>query len=199
VLDEAIALFARAGMDLSALGAGGRRLVHELPTCGLRVLVVRDSDVPAYVEHGAADVGIVGRDVLEEQRPDVYEPLDLGIGRCRLVVAEPADRPVDPSSHLHLRYATKFPRLTRAFLDDRGIAAEVIQLYGSIELAPLVGLAERIVDLVATGETLRQHRLVELETILDVSSRLIVNRASWKLRAAAVDALVGRLDREAHA
>ena len=115
------------------------------------MLIVRDTDVPAYVEYGAADLGIAGRDVLEEQGRDLYEPLDLGIGRCRMVVAEPADRPVDEAAHMHLRYATKFPEITRRHLQARGIVAEVIKLYGSIEIAPLVGLADRIVDLVSSG------------------------------------------------
>src|SRR5262249_25680868 len=143
--------------------------------------------------HGAADVGVVGSDVLAEQDLDLYEPLDLGIGRCRLSVAEPEDRPVDESAHLHLRYATKFPEITRRHLQARGVVAEIIKLYGSIEIAPLVGLADRIVDLVSSGETLRQHRMREVETILEVSARLCIGRAAAKLMADRVDALVARL------
>jgi ATP phosphoribosyltransferase len=163
------------------------------------VLIVRDTDVPAYVEYGAADLGIAGRDVLEEQGRDLYEPVDLGIGRCRLSVAERADRPVDEATHLHLRYATKFPEITRRHLQSRGIVAEVIKLYGSIEIAPLVGLADRIVDLVSTGETLRQHHLREVETVLEVSARLCVGRAAAKLAANRIDDLVRRLDWAARA
>ena len=194
-LDEAIALFARAGVDLSPVKDGSRRLIFDLPKAELRVLVVRDADVPTYVEYGAADLGVAGRDVLEEQGRDLYEPLDLGIGRCRLCVAEPADEPADKNggARAQLRYATKFPNLTRRHLESRGIVADVIKLYGSIELGPLTGLADRIVDLVSTGETLRQHRLREVETILDVSARLVVNRASLKLRRAPIDALLARL------
>jgi ATP phosphoribosyltransferase len=197
ILDEATALFGRAGIDLSPVKANARKLVHDLPRAAglapLRVFVIRDSDVPTFVEYGAADVGIAGRDVLEEQGRDLYQPLDLRIGACRLAVAEPEERPVDDRSRLHLRIATKFPNLTRQWLEQRGMVAEVIKLYGSVELGPLTGLADRIVDLVSTGETLRQNRLREVETLLEVTARLVVNRASLKLRVRAVDALVARL------
>lgn len=197
VQDEAVALFARAGVDLSPIQDGSRRLVFELPAAGLRVLVVRDADVPTYVEHGAADAGIAGRDVLEERGSDLYEPLDLRIGACRLAVAEPIDPPAraidDEGRGAHLRYCTKFPNLTRRHLEASGTVADVIKLSGSVELGPLTGLCDRIVDLVSSGETLRQHRLRELETILEVSSRIVVNRAAWKVRRAPIDALLARL------
>jgi ATP phosphoribosyltransferase len=197
ILDEALPLFKRAGFDLGAAekARAGRRLIIPIEEHGLRVLIVRDTDVPAYVEHGAADVGIAGRDVLEEQDRDLYEPLDLGIGRCRMVVAEPEDRPVDENAQVHLRYATKFPEITRRHLQARGTVAEIIKLYGSIEIAPLVGLADRIVDLVSSGETLRQHHLREVETIMPISARLCVGRAAAKLYADRVDDLVARLRR----
>ena len=195
ILDEAVAVFARAGIDIGAAekARAGRRLIIPIPEHGLKVLIVRDTDVPAYVEHGAADFGIAGRDVLEEQGCDLYEPLDLGIGRCRMVVAEPEDRPVDETAQVHLRYATKFPEITRRHLQTRGTVAEIIKLYGSIEIAPLVGLADRIVDLVSSGETLRQHHLREVETILEVSARVCVGRASAKLYGDRIDALLSRL------
>jgi ATP phosphoribosyltransferase len=195
ILDEALPLFKRAGFDLGAAekARAGRRLIIAIPEHGLRVLIVRDTDVPAYVEHGAADLGIAGRDVLEEQDRDLYEPLDLGIGRCRMVVAEPEDRPVDENAQVHLRYATKFAEITRRHLQARGTVAEIIKLYGSIEIAPLVGLADRIVDLVSSGETLRQHHLREVETIMSVSARLCVGRAAAKLYADRIDDLVARL------
>jgi ATP phosphoribosyltransferase len=197
VQDEAVALFARAGVDLSPIQDGSRKLVFELPAAELRVLVVRDADVPTYVEHGAADAGIAGRDVLEERGSDLYEPLDLKIGACRLAVAEPIDPPAravdDEGRGAHLRYCTKFPNLTRRHLEAAGIVADVIKLSGSVELGPLTGLCDRIVDLVSSGETLRQHRLREVETILDVTSRLVVNRAAWKVRRRPIDALLARL------
>ena len=197
ILDEALVLFKRAGLDLGAAekARAGRKLIIPIEELGLRVLIVRDTDVPAYVEHGAADLGIAGRDVLEEQDRDLYEPLDLGIGRCRMVVAEPEGRPVDESAQVHLRYATKFPEITRRHLQARGTVAEIIKLYGSIEIAPLVGLADRIVDLVSSGETLRQHHLREVETIFPVSARLCVGRVAAKLRGDRIDDVIARLRR----
>jgi ATP phosphoribosyltransferase len=194
VHEEAVGLFRRAGLDLSASLGETRKLLHE--AAGLRVLVVRSQDVPTYVEHGAADLGIAGRDVLEEERPDLYEPLDLGLGPCRMVVAEPKARPVDERGLVHVRVATKYPEITRRWLQGRGLFAEVIKLYGAVELAPLVGLADRIVDLVSSGETLRQNGLVEVDTILEVTSRLVVNKASLKLRGLEIDALIRKLAKQ---
>ena len=197
MLDEAVVLFRKAGIDLSPVveAKKNRRLIVPLESERLRVLIVRDTDVPAYVEYGAADFGIAGRDVLEEQGRDLYEPLDLGLGRCRMSVAEPADKPVDDAAHIHLRYATKFPEITRRHLQARGTVAEIIKLYGSIEIAPLVGLADRIVDLVSSGETLRQHNLHEVEVIMQVSARLCVGRASAKLASGRIDDMVRRLEK----
>jgi ATP phosphoribosyltransferase len=191
VHEEAARLFARAGLDIGPSLAESRRLVHE---CGpLRVLVVRNSDVPTYVEHGAADLGVAGRDVLLEDDRDLYEPLDLGIGACRMSLAEPADRPVDERGEIHPRIATKYPVITRRWLQERGLFAEVIKLSGSVELGPLTGLADQIVDLVSSGETLRQHHLREVEVLHQVTSRLVVNRASLKLRGEEIDRIVQRL------
>lgn len=194
ILEESVALFGRAGFDLSVALSKSRKLVHD---CGeLRVLILRSQDVPTYVDYGAADLGIAGSDVLDEQARDhLYEPLDLGIGRCRLVIAEPVAHPVDERSQMHLRIATKYPRLTRRHMQRRGVTAEIIKLSGSVELGPLLGLAHRIVDLVETGETLRQNGLREVETIAEVSSRLVVNPASLKLRSAEISRLVSRLER----
>lgn len=191
IQDEVIAFFARAGYDLRAVLGEGRKLVHDV--AGLRVLVVRGSDVPTYVEHGAADLGVAGLDVLEEDGSDLYQPLDLGIGVCRLSVAEPEDRPVDERALRHVRIATKYPHLTRRWLERRGLFAEIIKLSGSIELGPLTGLADRIVDLVSSGQTLSANRLREVEVILPVTSRLVVNRASLKLRGDEIDTIVRRL------
>jgi ATP phosphoribosyltransferase len=192
VLEEAAALFGRAGVDLrAALDEKSRKLIFD---CGpVRVLAVKPTDVPTYVEYGAADAGVAGRDVLDEDGRDLYEPLDLKIGACRLAVAEPIARPVDERAHIHLRVATKYPRCTKRWLEAKGLTAEVIKLYGSVELAPLTGLADRIVDLVSSGETLKQNGLREVETIFLVTSFFVVNRASLKLRGPEIDALVKRL------
>jgi ATP phosphoribosyltransferase len=192
ILDEGARIFARAGYDLAPVFGDSRRLVHD---CGpLRVLVLRSSDVPTYVEHGVADLGVAGSDVLVEHACDLYEPIDLGIGVCRMIVAERADAPVDERSQMHVRYASKYPRTTRAYLRRRGLTAEVIELSGAIELAPLTGLSDRIVDITQTGETLRQNGLCEVDLVAPVSSRLVVNPASLKLRGDALATLVARLE-----
>lgn len=196
VLAQAVDLLRRAGIDAGEALGDSRRLVFDLPGGLWRALVVRGNDVPAYVEGGAADAGIAGQDILLEQAPAVYVPLDLRIGACRLVVAEPEDRPVREEAMTRLRIATRYPEITRRHFLGRGEQVDVIRLHGAIELAPLVGLSDRIVDLVDTGETLRQNRLRIVEEILPVTSRLIVNRASLKTRAAALRDLIAAL--EAH-
>jgi ATP phosphoribosyltransferase len=192
VLDEAVTLLGEVGIDVRVVQSDSRRLVFEVP--GWRVLVVRGSDVPTYVEGGAADVGIAGQDVLLERGADLYEPLDLRIGWCRLVVAEPEDRPVREEAMAHLRVATKYPEITRRHFLERGRQVDIIPLHGAIELAPLVGLSDWIVDLTASGETLRQNRLRIVEEILPITSRLIVNRASLKTRAAQLRSLLTALE-----
>ncbi len=196
ILDETAQVFAKAGYDLSPLFADSRKLVFE---CGpLRVLVLRNSDIATYVAYGAADIGVVGSDVLAEEGRDLYEPLDLGIGRCRMIVAERADQRVDDRSLSHLRIATKYPRTTRAYLQKKGITAEVIELSGAIELGPLTGLCDRIVDITQTGETLKQNGLVEIDTIANVSSRLVVNPARLKLDGERIGAMIDALERAVH-
>ena len=191
ILDDAAKIFARAGYDISQVFSDSRRLVHE---CGeLRVLGLRNSDIPTYVAHGAADVGVVGSDVLDEEARELFEPLDLGVGRCRMIIAERADHRVDPQAHL--RIATKYPRTTRAYLHRKGITAEVIKLSGAIELGPLTGLCDRIVDITQTGETLRQNGLVEVDTVAEVSARLVVNPARLKLDGDRLGALIDALER----
>jgi ATP phosphoribosyltransferase len=196
ILEESAAVFARAGYDLSPVFGDNRRLVHE---CGpLRVLVLRSSDIATYVAHGAADVGIAGSDVLDEDGRELFEPLDLGIGQCRMIVAERADARIDDRALSHLRVATKYPRTTRAYLQRKGITAEVIKLSGAIELGPLTGLCDRIVDITQTGETLRQNGLVEIDTVAQVSSRLVVNPARLKLDGDRIGALIDALERAVH-
>lgn len=196
ILDEAAKVFGRAGYDLSPVFGDSRKLVHE---CGaLRVLVLRNSDIATYVAHGAADVGVAGSDVLDEDGRELLEPLDLGIGRCRMIVAERGDARIDDRTLSHLRIATKYPRTTTAYLQRKGITAEVIELSGAIELGPLTGLCDRIVDITQTGETLRQNGLVEIDTVAEVSSRLVVNPARLKLDGERLGALIDALETAVH-
>ncbi len=183
-----VPLFARAGIDASALAQGDRSLIREVS--GMRCLMLKADDVPTYVEHGAADLGVCGRDVLRERESDLLVPLDLGIGRCRMVVAAPAGARMDLDMP---RVATKYPRTAAAYFAARRVQAEIITLSGSVELAPLAGLADCIVDLVETGETLRQNGLEIVAEVQTVSTVLAVNRAAFKLRRAEIGALVERL------
>ena len=166
-----------------------------LDGCRVRFLIIRAADVCTYVEQGAADLGIAGRDTLLEHRPHVYEPLDLKIGRCRLCVCGPkalveAGKPTRGS---HIRVATKYDRLAEAYYLTQGVQAEIIHLYGSMELAPLVGMADRIVDLVETGSTLKANGLIEEATMRDIPSRLIANPASFATKRAVIQPIIDRL------
>ncbi|PYM39861.1 MAG: ATP phosphoribosyltransferase [Candidatus Rokuibacteriota bacterium] len=195
LLDPALTLLRDLGVE--GIEEDSRRLIFTDPKRDLRVLFLKPADVPAYVVYGAADLGIVGKDILLEQEPDVYEPLDLGFGFCRLVVAEPRElrERDDPAKWSWVRVATKYPRLTEAYFSSRGIQVEIVRLDGSIELAPLVGLAERIVDLVQSGETLRANGLVEVAEITRSTARVIVNRASMKTEHARVTGLIEAMRR----
>ncbi|MBA3613547.1 MAG: ATP phosphoribosyltransferase [Nitrospirales bacterium] len=190
LLDPTLELFRQAGYTGYHVRADDRRLILEYPEHGHRVLIVRPSDVPTYVEYGAADLGVVGKDVLLEQSPDVYEPVDLNLGVCRLVVARPKGPQLVQRMSSKLRVATKYPTITERYFNQQGLPVELIKLYGSIELAPLVGLADRIVDLVETGNTLKANNLVEDEVIAWSSARLIVNRASLKMKHAVITELI---------
>ena len=193
LLDGALELLHALGVE--GIDQDSRRLIFTDARRGLRLLFLKPVDIPAYVLYGAADLGIVGKDILLEQDPDVYEPLDLGFGFCRLVVAEPRElwERDDPAKWSWVRVATKYPRLAEQYFTDRGIQVEIVRLDGSIELAPLVGLAERIVDLVQSGETLRANGLVEVAEITRSTARLIVNRASMKTEHAAIGELIDDL------
>jgi len=184
-----VKLFERAGIDASCLLLDDRRLVRDSADGKLRFLLLKPDDVPTYVEYGAAELGVSGRDILLERRYDLYQPVDLGIGRCRLVVA--GRRGTAPPAVP--RVATKYPHVTAEHFASRGIPAEIIYVQGSVELAPLVGLADLVVDLVETGATLTENDLEEREQILAISSVLIANRALYKLRHAEVQPLVDRL------
>ena len=197
ILKEAAKLFERAGIDVSMVFSDDRSLIYENKVEGLKLMILRAQDVPTYVEYGAADIGIAGKDVLTEQARDLYEPLDLKIGYCRMAVAEAKELKEhdDPSRWTHIRVGTKYPRITLEHFQKKGVHADIIKLYGSIELAPILGLSDRIVDLVETGETLRQNGLVEVEDIMEVTSRLVCNRASLKTKPKRIKAFVEKLSK----
>ena len=191
LLDEAGALLIKAGYAVNNILKDSRKLIFEYPKLNLKFLIIRPTDIPSYVEYGAADCGIVGKDTLIEEKHDLYEPLDLIIGKCKLVVAAP--KGFDFSSNKSLRVATKYPKTSYEHFTKLGGGAEIIKLYGSVELAPLVGLSDVIVDLSASGETLRKNNLVEFETITDITARLVVNRVSMKVKSKEIKELIKRL------
>ena len=195
ILAEALPLLAGVGIEPEPAFADEdlRALRFATNDPGIELIRVRAFDVATYVAHGAAQLGIVGSDVLLEfDYSEIYAPVDLGIGHCRISIAEPADLAAtdDPRGWSHVRVATKYPELTRRHFEARGVQAECVKLNGAMELAPTLGLATRIVDLVSSGRTLKDNGLVEVEVIAEVTSRLIVNRAAFKTRADRVVPLV---------
>ncbi|HKZ26587.1 MAG TPA: ATP phosphoribosyltransferase [Rubrobacteraceae bacterium] len=184
IFEDALRALDRAGLPVEVLRDDGRRLFYEAEDA--QFIMCRPSDVPVYVEYGAADVGIAGKDVLEEGEPNVVELTDLGTGGCRMILAAPGGRAEEVRQAIGhaevVRVATKYPRTARRYFEGIGRQAEIITLKGSIELAPLVGLAECIVDLTATGTTLRENDLVVLDEISYSTARLITNRGSYRLR-----------------
>ncbi len=192
IFEDALRALEGAGLPVEVLREDGRRLFYEAEAT--EFIVCRPWDVPVYVEYGAADIGIVGKDVLEEGEPNVVELMDLGTGLVRMILAAPAARTEEVRQAIEhaevVRVATKFPRTARRYFEGMGRQAEVIALHGSIELAPLVGLAECIVDLTETGTTLRENNLVVLDEISTSTARLIANRGAYRLRNQEVAALV---------
>lgn len=197
ILQDSMELFAKIGITCREMEEKNRKLVFENKEDKFRFMAVRATDVPTYVEYGCADIGVVGKDTLLEQMKDLYEPLDLNFGYCRLVVAEPKElrEQDDPATWSNIRVATKYPNVTEKYFASKGIQVELIKLYGSIELAPLVNLSERIVDLVSTGATLRDNGMVEVETIAEVTTRLIVNRASLKTKHERISKIINDLEK----
>lgn len=194
ILGETLPLLAAVGIEPVEDLDTSRKLIvgTNLPTVNL--VVLRGSDVPTYVRHGAADMGIAGKDMLLEYGgADIYEPLDLGIARCRLMTAGPESATATLTAKRRIRVATKFVNVARAHYASRGIHADVIKLYGSMELAPLMGLADEIVDIVDTGKTLAENNMQPRELIADISSRLIVNKAAMRTRHASVQSLIEAL------
>ena len=199
IFEDALRALEGAGLSVGVLREDGRKLFYE--SLGTEFIVGRPSDVPVYVEYGAADVGIAGKDVLEEQEPNVVELKDLGTGGCRMILAAPADKAAGVRQAIGhaevVRVATKYPRTARRYFEGMGRQAEIIELRGSIELAPLVGLADCIVDLTATGTTLRENDLVVLDEISTSTARLIANRGAYRLRNREVAALVDAMEKSA--
>ncbi len=189
--EKVLSMLEAAGYECPAIHEGGRRLVFENPEVGVRYFWVKPSDVSIYVERGAADLGVCGRDILLEYAPDVYELYDLGIGRCRMAVAAPVGFSDDRA--LTLRVATKFPRIAKRHYASLGREIDIIHLNGSIELAPILGLSDVIVDIVETGSTLKENGLAVVEEILPISARLIANKSSHKFRGEAIGRLAAAL------
>ena len=189
IFDESLALMAKMNITVSQQDLEGRKLVLPTNQENIRLLIIRATDVPTYVQYGAAELGIAGKDILLEfNGQGIYEPLDLGIAKCRLMVAE-----VEDAKHVgqrRMRVATKYVTSTRRHFAAKGQQVELIKLYGSMELAPMLGLADCIVDLVATGGTLKANGLVATEHIADISSRLIVNQAAMKIKSAKLKPLI---------
>ena len=193
VFDECVPMLARANIAPATYPDSTRKLVLNTNHAKIKLMIIRSQDVPTFVEYGAADCGIVGKDILMERQSDnLYEPLDLGISRCRMVVAS---RSSWRETNKRLKVATKYVNVARRFYASRGVQAEVIKLYGSMELAPAAGLADCIVDLVDTGDTLAANGLVERETIANISTRLVVNKAAMKMKHAPVMELIENLGR----
>lgn len=205
IFEETLPLLEAAGIQVSENPEQSRKLIIATSNPGLRLIIVRASDVPTYVEYGAADLGIAGKDVLIEhaaQHPGgLYQPIDLNIARCRLAVAvrKGFDYEAAVRQGARLRVATKYTQAAREHFAAKGVYVDLIKLYGSMELAPLVGLADAIVDLVSTGNTLKANDLVAVEDIMSISSRLVVNRASLKTRHAQLQPLLDAFEQASHA
>lgn len=191
IYKQAAELFREAGLFIPGDVDESRKLVIPLPEIGMEFIMAKPVDVPTYVEYGVADIGIVGKDVLMEENRDVYELLDLGIARCRMsVIGLPEWKP-----GIHQRVATKYPNVASQYFREQGQQVEVIKLNGSIELAPLIGLADRIVDMVETGRTLKENGLVEMESIFEITSRLVANRVSYRMKNSEIQAVCDALNR----
>lgn len=195
ILEDSLPLLSAAGIEPAEDPLKSRKLVIDTTAPGVKIVVIRASDVPTYVQWGAADLGVAGKDVLMESGAELYELLNLNIARCRLMVAEPQNlaEQDDPRNWTRLRIATKYVNITRRHFAAKGIQTDIIKLYGSMELAPLVGLADRIVDLVSTGTTLKANGLTEIEHISDISAWLVANKAATKVKHRTMQGLIEKL------
>ena len=192
--EKVYAMFAKAGFECPALLEPGRKLIFDNGAAGVRYFWVKPSDVAIYVERGAADIGVAGKDILLEYRPDVYELLDLKVGKCRMAVAAPDGFRDDMNRTL--RVATKFSRIARDYYTSVGRDIDIIHLNGSIEIAPILGLSDVIVDIVETGTTLRENHLSVIEEIVPISARLIANKSGFKFKAEQIERLTEGLRKE---
>ena len=187
-------LLGKVGLPVQGMDADSRNMVFSYPAEGIKYIMCRPTDVPTYVEQGAADLGVVGKDVIVEQKKDVFEMVDLQYGYCRFVVAVPAAM---KDFHLrelnYRRVATKFPVVAESFFRSQGLQVEIIKLHGNVELAPLMGIADMIVDIVSTGRTLKENNLVELVRIMDSTPRLISNRVSYRTRHGEIQSLIEKM------
>ena len=192
--DQVLSLFSKIGYDCGGIYENDRRLVLESPENGVRYLLVKPSDVAIYVEYGAADIGVVGKDILLDGNPDVYELLDLDIGKCRICVAGPEGYVEDRETVL--RVATKFTHVAQDYYNSKNREIQIIKLNGSIELAPILGLSDVIVDIVETGKTLAENGLTVLETVCPISARLVANPASFRFKTEEINTLVRQLAKQ---
>lgn len=192
--EKVYAMFEKAGYPCPSIKETSRRLIFENPECGVRYFWVKPSDVAIYVERGAADIGVAGKDILLEYEPEVYELLDLNIGKCRMAVAAKKDFHDDMSRAL--RVATKFSNIAGGYYMSKGRDIDIIHLNGSIEIAPILGLSDVIVDIVETGSTLKENDLEVYDTIVPISARFISNKTSYKFKSEAIDRLAGELRRQ---
>lgn len=192
IFEEALVMLKQAGYKLPPEFDDSRKLIIEVPEENLRFILSKPMDVPTYVEHGVADLGIAGKDVMLEEERDVYELLDLQISHCYLAVAGLPDTKMNEVAP---RIATKYPNVASSYFREQGEQVEIIKLNGSIEIAPIIGLTDRIVDIVSTGRTLKENGLVEYEHIVDITSRLIVNPVSYRIKHERIQEMVNRLDR----
>ncbi len=195
--ERVYAMFEKAGFECPSIKENNRKLIFENEEVGVRYFWVKPSDVAIYVERGAADIGVAGKDILLEYEPDIYELLDLDIGKCRMCVAAKSDFRDDPTKTL--KVATKFANIAGGYYASKGRDIDIIHLNGSIEIAPILGLSDVIVDIVETGTTLKENDLVVTETIVPISARLIANKASYKFKSEPIDRIVENLTAQTEA
>jgi len=191
MLSETLNLFNKIQMDFSEVTEDSRKLFFNFEKYGTRIILAKPSDVPTYVEYGVADIGIAGKDVLLEDKNDVFELMDLKFAQCKMVVAIPSDKPSDAPIY---RVATKYPQIAEKHFEKKGIPVEIIKLHGSVELGPILGISDAIVDIVSTGNTLRENNLKIVEEICPISSRLIANQVSFRVKSCEIMALMEKLE-----